>query len=399
PAYTAREEVVVPGVDAPIGIEWLPGNDDIMLIAEKGGAIRVYDTASETFLPDLLEIRDEVNNAADRGLIDFVLHPEFPTTPKIYVTYTVDPPGVAGNTGNDGPDGGGNRFNWLVTYDVDLSSGSPVAVPESKEILVGAAGQTLDDIQGRGALDYTRPDFDDVDTYPASDIDLATGEVRQDFWKMDSRSHVGGGLTFGPDGALYVAVGDGTSFNYDDERTITVQDTDALAGKILRIDPETRQSVLHRRPGRQRVEGLAARPAQPLPHRLRRRRRALHLEHRLVLLGGDQQRRPRRQLRLAAVRGWRQRRPPARAGLRRSGAAPGPLRRLRGRRPGHHPALSRLLAHRGCHGDRDRRPGRCVVGLSGRRLPGRHPGRLLLPRHRRFVRDLLGRHRRPGQRA
>jgi glucose/arabinose dehydrogenase len=243
PAYSAREEVVVPGVDAPIAIAWLPGDPAVMLIAEKQGVIRVYDTATDSFLPDLLDIRDEVNNAADRGLIDFVLHPDFPTTPKIYVTYTVDPPEVGANTGNAGPDGGGNRFNWLVTYDVDLSGGSPVVVPASKEILVGAAGQSLDDIAGGGALDYTDTEFEDVGAYPASDVDPATGEPREDYWKMDSRSHVGGGLAFGPDGALYVAVGDGTSFNYDDERTITVQDTDALAGKILRLDALTGEGL------------------------------------------------------------------------------------------------------------------------------------------------------------
>jgi len=239
PAYTAREELVVPEVDGPIAIEWLPDNPDIMMIAEKGGAIRVYDTAAGTFLPDLVDLSAEVNSAGDRGLIDFVLHPDFPENPKMYVTYTVDPPGVADNAGNAGADGDGNRFNWLVSFDVDLSSGSPVAIPESKQILIGSAAQTLDDIAGEGALDYTDPVFEDVETYPASDIDPDSGEPRQDFWKMDSRSHVGGGLTFGPDGALYVAVGDGTSFNYDDERTLHVQDENFLAGKILRIDPET----------------------------------------------------------------------------------------------------------------------------------------------------------------
>ncbi|NBC97041.1 MAG: carbohydrate-binding protein [Deinococcus-Thermus bacterium] len=243
PVYTASEEVVVPDVEAPIAIQWLPDDPAVMLIAEKGGAIRVYDTAAETFLPDLVDLSDEVNSANDRGLIDFILHPDFPETPKIYVTYTVDPPGVAGETGPAGADGIGNRFNWLVTYDVDLSGDSPAVIPESKEVLVGAAGQTLDDIAGEGALDYTSTEFVDVETFPASDIDSDTGEVRRDFWKMDSNSHVGGGLTFGPDGALYVAVGDGTSFNYDDERTRTVQDVDALAGKILRIDPLTGEGL------------------------------------------------------------------------------------------------------------------------------------------------------------
>ena len=57
--------------------------------------------------------------------------------------------------------------------------------------------------------------------------------------KVDSRSHAGGALAFGPDGALYVSVGDGTSFNFADPRSFYVQDLDSLAGKILRIDPIT----------------------------------------------------------------------------------------------------------------------------------------------------------------
>ena len=55
--------------------------------------------------------------------------------------------------------------------------------------------------------------------------------------KVDSTSHAGGALAFGPDGKLYVSVGDGTSYNYADPRSFYVQDPDSLVGKILRIDP------------------------------------------------------------------------------------------------------------------------------------------------------------------
>ncbi|MEM7315715.1 MAG: S8 family serine peptidase, partial [Planctomycetota bacterium] len=43
----------------------------------------------------------------------------------------------------------------------------------------------------------------------------------------------------GPDGALYVSIGDGTSYNQVDPRTFRVQDIDNLSGKVLRIDPLT----------------------------------------------------------------------------------------------------------------------------------------------------------------
>ena len=46
-------------------------------------------------------------------------------------------------------------------------------------------------------------------------------------------------MAFGPDGALYVSVGDGAAYNFADPRSFYVQDLDSLSGKILRIDPIT----------------------------------------------------------------------------------------------------------------------------------------------------------------
>jgi glucose/arabinose dehydrogenase len=65
------------------------------------------------------------------------------------------------------------------------------------------------------------------------------GSYVEDFINSDSRSHTVGGLTFGGDGALYVGIGDGASFNATDVRATRVQDPNSLSGKVLRIDPET----------------------------------------------------------------------------------------------------------------------------------------------------------------
>ncbi|MEM1305996.1 MAG: PQQ-dependent sugar dehydrogenase, partial [Pseudomonadota bacterium] len=96
---------------------------------------------------------------------------------------------------------------------------------------VGGAGQTLADISGNGAVDSTSDR-----NQPESGVD-ANGDYIDDYLKLDSRSHAGGALAFGEDGALYVSTGDGTSFNYADPRTVSVQDVNSLSGKILRIDP------------------------------------------------------------------------------------------------------------------------------------------------------------------
>ena len=67
--------------------------------------------------------------------------------------------------------------------------------------------------------------------------------IKQDYIKLDSVSHAGGALAFGPDGKLYVTIGDGTSFNYADPRTVDVQSIYSLSGKVLRVDPATGQGL------------------------------------------------------------------------------------------------------------------------------------------------------------
>jgi len=68
---------------------------------------------------------------------------------------------------------------------------------------------------------------------------LPDGSNLQDFVASDSTSHGVDSLNFGPDGALYVSIGDGTSFNRVDSRAYRVQDVDNLSGKLLRINPIT----------------------------------------------------------------------------------------------------------------------------------------------------------------
>jgi len=124
---------------------------------------------------------------------------------------------------------------------VDDSGTLPTIDPASKVILVGGAGQSLTDISGNGAQDFTNVNFENE---RASDVDATTGEYVQDYIKADSSSHVGGALAFGPDGMLYISTGDGVSFDYADGRAVSVQSNDALAGKILRVDPLTGDGLI-----------------------------------------------------------------------------------------------------------------------------------------------------------
>ncbi|MEM9493199.1 MAG: PQQ-dependent sugar dehydrogenase, partial [Myxococcota bacterium] len=202
----------------------------------------IADPISGTLDGVLLDIRDQVNDQADRGLMDIALHPDLDANPYLYAFYVVDPEDSADASGRAGLDGRGNRYAHVVRYELDLSGELPTIVPDSKVILLGGAGQSLDDISGGGALDFTNNSYSSGEP-PASDIDPDTGEYKTDYIKVDSLSHAGGALAFGPDGALYISVGDGTSYNYADPRTVSVQDVNSLSGKILRVDALTGQGL------------------------------------------------------------------------------------------------------------------------------------------------------------
>lgn len=230
---------VMDGLTRPMKVAWLPGEESKALVAEKDGVIKFIDMATGSSQV-LIDIRDKVNDDADRGLMDIVLHPDIENNPYVYAFYVVDPPETASNSGNAGQDGLGNRYAHVVRFDIDLSGATPVIDQSSEVILVGGAGQTLSDISGNGVLNFTDKIHENE---RASDVDAVTGDYIDDYIKVDSRSHAGGALSFGPDGALYVSIGDGTSFNYPDPRSKSVQDTDSLSGKILRVDPLTGQGL------------------------------------------------------------------------------------------------------------------------------------------------------------
>jgi glucose/arabinose dehydrogenase len=122
-------------------------------------------------------------------------------------------------------------------------------VPNSGVVLLGKAGQSLADISGGGAQNFTSPAFSasvSSERYinqSATPQPLVVDGFKQDYLKGDSLSHMGGALAFGVDGKLYVSVGDGTSFDYADPRTPDVLSLRSLSGKILRVDPMTGQGL------------------------------------------------------------------------------------------------------------------------------------------------------------
>jgi glucose/arabinose dehydrogenase len=109
-----------------------------------------------------------VDNFNERGLSGIAVHPDYPNTPYVYVYYTV--PEV--------------NHNRVIRVEVV----NDLAIPGSAQTLL--------------------------------DIDPMPGTI-----------HNGGAMLFGPDGMLYIAVGDGAGFG-------VAQSLGSFLGKILRIRPD-----------------------------------------------------------------------------------------------------------------------------------------------------------------
>ncbi|PAY16038.1 sugar dehydrogenase [Rhodopirellula sp. SM50] len=224
-------QAMITGLNQPLNVEWSPDGRNLY-VGEKAGIIRVSrDGGPLTAVVDLSGI---TNNVQDRGLVDFELHPDLFNHPYLYINYTVDPPEVYNHIGNPlaGPDGSGNRAGRLIRLTLDASTNYTTILPDSGITLLGANSTW----QNFNAFVDSTLNFNE----PPAGLN-ADGSYLQDFINSDSRSHTVGGLAFGGDGALYVGIGDGASFNQTDPRALRVQDPNSLSGKILRIDPITGQ--------------------------------------------------------------------------------------------------------------------------------------------------------------
>ncbi|HEX6963436.1 MAG TPA: PQQ-dependent sugar dehydrogenase, partial [Lacipirellula sp.] len=223
---TFSGQTIVSGLFGPTAIDFT--DNGRMFIAEQQGVVRVYQDGQLQSVP-FLDIRPQVNNIQDRGMLGMAVHPNFPATPYVYVSYTYDPPETIGRTGNAGPDGGGNRVARVTRFTADPAFGYNRAVPGSEVVIVGTNSTWAN---------ISHPELDSTDnmSLPPSGGNNGNGH---DILIADSRSHTVGNLGFGPDGMLYVANGDGTSYGRVDARTSRVQSIDSLSGKLLRVDPLT----------------------------------------------------------------------------------------------------------------------------------------------------------------
>lgn len=170
-----RVRRVVSGMDFPTFLAPVPDATGRVFVVERAGRIRILTPATGAIAATpFLDLTGQVSTDGERGLLGFATAPDFATSGRFYVYLTV-------------PDGTIELRRYAT-----LSNNRDQADAASGDAILRIA-------------------------HPRS-------------------NHNGGWIGYGPDGMLYVGVGDGGGEGDPDNNA---QDRASLLGKMLRIDPAT----------------------------------------------------------------------------------------------------------------------------------------------------------------
>jgi glucose/arabinose dehydrogenase len=177
-----QESIVFSGLTNPTVVRF--ASDGRVFVAEKSGLIKVFDNLSDTTPTVFADLRTNVYNFWDRGLLGLALDLNFPTTPYVYVLYAYDH--ILGDP-NPAP-------KWGTAG----ATSDPCPTPPGPTTNGCVVSARLSRLQASG--------------------NLMTGseQVLVEDWCQQFPSHSIGDLESGPDGALYVSAGEGASFTFAD---------------------------------------------------------------------------------------------------------------------------------------------------------------------------------------
>ena len=174
-----QETVVFSGLANPTVVRF--SSDGRVFVAEKSGLIKVFDNLSDTTPTMFADLRTNVHNFWDRGLLGLGARARLPGRPYVYVLYTYD-----AAIGGTAPAVGNRRADPRLP---DPARADGRRVRRQRPAL--AAHATGNPMTG-------------------------SEQVLIEDWCQQYPSHSVGELAFGADGALYVSAGDGASFNFAD---------------------------------------------------------------------------------------------------------------------------------------------------------------------------------------
>jgi glucose/arabinose dehydrogenase len=161
----------------PVAMLQAPGDTTRWFVVEQAGRVRVFANSPQAgAFTTFADITDRVTAGGEMGLLGMAFHPQFPTDPRVFLSYTND----------SAPDGRVSRIS---------------------EFTLGAGGG----------------------------LDTSTEQILLTISQPET-NHNGGHVAFDRDGFLHIGIGDGGGGNDQHGATGNGQLMTTLLGKMLRID-------------------------------------------------------------------------------------------------------------------------------------------------------------------
>jgi len=178
-----RVRAIASGFSAPVAVVTDPTDRNVFFVVQQNGHIRTV-RGGTVLAADFLDLSNATVMNGEQGLLGFAFAPDYATSQRFFVNFT-------------------NRQGDTVVARFRRSTDPAIADPASRFDLRwgGANGATV---------------------------------IRQPY-----ANHNGGNLVFGPDGYLYIGMGDGGS---GDDPQNRAQNPNELLGKMLRVDANVADS-------------------------------------------------------------------------------------------------------------------------------------------------------------